>query len=272
METSLIIIVLVVSGVVGLAVGEAKGRAWEGLVLCLTLGPIGAVFLAAMPPSEKYLAARDEQMATALARALHASSVGPSAADSGETSASRVTHGDPAPTVPEVSFTLDSCAGVGRGDEAPTISVQPGWVFIDACPDTCDNEEHELALDPITARLMASRVRDAVTTRLAQRIPAGDGVITVEWFNDPELETGALIDWTALYLPERVAPETADAECGWIFLEGDLADEDGQLIAFLNALDTAAAVADQWGDHTLTEAGARRRLEGYTPVPQGEIA
>lgn len=267
-----------VSMVVGIEVGRTKGRGFNGFALCFFLGPFGLVGLAAMPPSPEYNARRDKERADALARAIsgqltrggavgsepvaprHAASSDRSReGHSGETVAGLATPSgqalagwprpDNEPDEDTVSVSVTGCSGVGRGPGPLVVAVQPGWVFINACQESCDVADHELMLTPSLARDVVAKTSRVADRKRPATVAAGpsDEEVLISWSDDHEAPAGIIVDWTALYMAADAATDDElDESCGWIFLQGDLETSLCPLNAFLEVIAAAGDLAEKW--------------------------
>lgn len=153
------------------------------------------------------------------------------------------------------------------------VGVEPGFVTLDVCYDECPELDHYLLMTVLQARDACARLANAAM-RLGAPPPyegQRNPFLRVAWAPaDEENPTRLVVDWTDQFLDQDALdswdaggdrPDSAD--CGTLYLEGDISDPDSTVAIFERVLATATDLA--WSD-TLSSDELRAGLSPFGPL------
>lgn len=246
----LIVAAVILTTLTAATIGSMKGRTVEGAFLGLFFSAFGVVAVAAMPPSDVVQRERDLALAKAVAEAMSVSTpreqpVGP--AVELDVQAGSI-------DVPSVTVALEGCEGVASPTSTLTFSVEPGFVLIDACRDDCSDASHGLVLTAEEAVEACERIRIAASgDEGEQTTGAQNEDLLVDWSPGESDGTRTIsFDWATKFL-DAAAIERWDAgdrpdeaDCGTLYLTGDLDLPGSEAARFESALSECAHLADEW--------------------------
>lgn len=167
--------------------------------------------------------------------------------------------------LPGVSFYVNGCAGATEGGNEVMLTVHPGWLSVNACPDDCESAEHELLLTWREAEEVVKALRAAVVERSDQRfITDAHYAVSVDWAEaSAEWHEGVILDWTAAFLNED---EQSRHDAGTIIpgayhsvliLRGGLIDHASETSLLYDSFSTSALASAWWSRGILAEPGVR---------------
>ena len=178
---------------------------------------------------------------------------------------------DDDPVAPSVTVMVPGCEGALAPSGVLTMSVEPQYVVVSACPDDCDAIGHELVL---TAEA-CERIRIAASSELNGYGTAGQQspVLHVDWDDDGAGVSGTLlVDWTDSYLDSaakarwEAGDRPDEADCGALDFSGGLTPTDTEAARFMAALTECAWLPSEWDSGLVGADEVRQQLESSSLV------
>lgn len=145
-----------------------------------------------------------------------------------------------------------------------TISVEPGFVVIDCCRETCLDSTHALVLTADEASEACERLWIAASHGADTHVTTGpqNTDLSVDWITDEDDGTESVaFDWTGEFLDQEIlaaweeGQRPVEADCGTLYLSGGSDDPGSPLDLFATILYESASSAREWdADRTSQES------------------
>jgi hypothetical protein len=277
----LVLAAVVLTTLTAATIGSMKGRTIEGVFLGLFFSVFGLVAVAAIPPSRAVQRDRDEALARAIAEQMRSDDAACRCCGRGLPGGEPATSGVPASVAESPAAAAAVTVAVAGLEDAVgpactlTLSVEPGFVLVDACRDSCGDASHALVLTAEEAAEACERLRLADSRGADTRETSGrqNTGLLVDWSRDDTEGTESLsFDWTATFLaPDALArwdvgDRPDEADCGTIYLSGYLATADSEAHRFEAALSEAAHLADEWAKDRANPGYVRATLAAFGSI------
>jgi len=245
----------------------SKGLGWQGFTFGFLFGVFGLIAIAAMEPSEDIIRGRESRLADLIADRT-AASTGSNAVRLCPACFSTIARaatvcrqcGRDVPPVDEtdssqlsVTVTVRHCEDVGGGDLL--LTVQPGWVLLNACDDACGATVHEVALTVSEAEQFVDALTVSSSKHRDSRVRLSQGEVSLTWVAPLDDQDDVLfIDWAKWTAPPTRDSSALDSPPSHmtIAVSGEIAQPTSSLAALLAAVELGASMADSWENGRLT--------------------
>lgn len=285
---ALVLLFWLIPIIAAVSVGAEKGRGLMGFTFGFFFGIFGLIAIAAMQPSVAVQARRDEALSSSIAEAIAKQQGGggdllrrcPSCFSMIHRQAracpncgrdvpryieATADEGDDALTV---SVAVEGCGDVAVDAGQLLMVVQPGWVTVSVCDDSCEDMKHELVLSSEKALEVLTAFRGAAMDQVRSRVSTEEGArILVEWLPPEENEAAAvMVDWTSQFLTGEQQKSHAGggqvegAHHGVVILTGEIAARSSEVSIFENALATCVDLSSLWESGQVTSVEVRDAL------------